>query len=180
MTAWHGDPVLKERIVARMHAHRQADGFIQGLYQKLDVAMPAGYRGCAIGCLLDRQPLATRDEYGYCQECGAKAEHECSVEPEGGWHKEVERQFGIPWFVADRIDATFEGTAGHDAASDFAVAVIEAIPVGADLSGFGDTWNSWSEAASDGEYFDQNARTAKVFELIAAAPIQEVSDGSAH
>lgn len=108
--AWHGSQELKGRIVARMREHREADDFIQGLYQKIDPASALGYRGCAIGCALDRQPR-----------------------PERGWHGEIERQFGIPRDVASLIDARYEDLDPPEHAA-FAVEALAVIPVGADLS----------------------------------------------
>lgn len=111
MLAWHGRAGLKAEVVARMKAHRAADDFIQGHYQIADTDSPLGYRGCALGCTLPKI--------------------------EGGLPRtlleEVELQYGIHRHVADLIEDIFEGVDEEDA-GDFAVAVIKAIPVGADLS----------------------------------------------
>lgn len=112
--AWHSDPDLKARIVARMHQHRAADAIVRGFYQVADVGLPLGYRGCALGCLLDWRPSGAA--------------------PDDGWRVEVQRQFGIHWEIADSIDNVFEDHDDNADASDFAVAVAEAIPVGADLT----------------------------------------------
>lgn len=172
MTAWHGDPELKERIVARMRQHRDADAFARGVYQERDGKMPFGYKGCAIGCLLDLQPESPKSDDGYCEYCGDRGCDGCVADPNLSWHGLVETQFGIDEFVASRIDAIFESIAAHEEASDFAVAVVEAIPVGADLGGVYDAWFVW-EKSWDGRFGDAKA---KLFELIADAPVGAVSD----
>jgi hypothetical protein len=68
--------------------------------------------------------------------------------PQGGWHGEVERQYGIPERVGHIIDSTFEHLKAPAHAA-FAVEVIDAIPVGADLSLVADTL--WLEALTDSE-----------------------------
>jgi hypothetical protein len=175
VTAWHGSQELKDRIVARMHQHRADDAIVQGVYQHLDIALPLGYRGCAIGCLLDRQPVESITG-SRCIGCGEPECDGCISDPDDGWHEEVERQFGIPRFVAERIDNVFESFEGHARAADFAVAAVEAIPVGADLTGVQDGWQSWVETTTDAECYDSSTkRAAKLIELIAAAPVA-VSD----
>ena len=119
--AWHGDPALKDEVLTRLREHRAADAIIQGLYQQYDPGLAVQYRGCAIGCTLPLQetnPVPGRHEV---------------AGPGAGWHAEVERLYGIPRPVAHLIDRIFEGLP-TDEAGDFAVAVIEAVPVGADLS----------------------------------------------
>jgi hypothetical protein len=165
VTAWHGDPELKERIVARMRQHRKDDAFIQGAYQELDISLPLGYRGCAIGCLLDKDPDVI-----------------------DSWHGLVASQFGIPYGVAEIIDSTFEsfcaGDDSHARASDFAVAAIEAIPVGADLTDVFDQFHEWhatngfTDDNTEGAWVaEENRYAAKLIELVAAAPTREaVSD----
>ena len=116
-TAWHGSADLKAEVMARLRAHRAADEIVQGVYQIND---DYGYRGCAIGCTL---PELSEDE---CRELDAGDMY--------SWHRRVEREYGIPWIIAWRIDQTFELFFDHKEAGKFAVDVIDAIPVGADLS----------------------------------------------
>lgn len=147
--AWHGDPALKERIVARMKQHREADAFVHGLYQRFDSKLALGYKGCAIGCALDKQPPDDEDGPPYGQR------------PEHGWWGEVHRQFGIPEDVAELIDDNFEVlTAPDDAA--FAVDALDAVPVGADLSGVADAY--W------GDEVDENGDQI-LLRLLRAAPV---------
>jgi hypothetical protein len=106
---WHGDPELKATVVNRMRAHRAQDDFIQGAYQ-VPNATDNGYKGCAIGCMLEYDQASTWP-----------------------WHFRVERQFGIPAALAAVIDDTFEEQPDFQAAGEFALAVVEAIPVGVEL-----------------------------------------------
>ena len=45
MIAYHNDPALKDRLLAEMAAHREAERLTQGIYWN-------GAKGCAVGCLL--------------------------------------------------------------------------------------------------------------------------------
>jgi hypothetical protein len=121
--AWHNRPELKAEVVARMHAHRAADSIVQGIYQQIDPDVATGYSGCAIGCTLPPLPYTPE---GY--------------DPDNGWWQQVEEAYGIPWAVARLIDNTFEDQHEFEDAARFAVEVIEAIPVGADLSAIDDQW----------------------------------------
>jgi len=154
MSAWHGDADLKARIVERMKQHREADDFIQGLYQKIDPASALGYRGCAIGCLLEKQEWR---DLGF---------GETDSEPLRGWHEEVEHQFGILADVAEIIDDCFEASDPPDHAK-FAVNAIEAIPVGADLSRVADAY-------VEGRGQDENPRL--LLNILRAAPILAATD----
>ena len=46
LTAYHNDPQLKDRIMAKIAAHREADEIIKGTYW-------AEGKGCAVGCVLE-------------------------------------------------------------------------------------------------------------------------------
>jgi hypothetical protein len=48
MLAYHGDPAIKEKYIARVRAHRLADHLIQGTGWSHTVQ-----RGCAVGCTLE-------------------------------------------------------------------------------------------------------------------------------
>lgn len=130
--AWFGDPDLKATVIAKLKQHRAMDEIVQGHYQltgeEFIVGNHAGlgvdvttapkigaYKGCAVGCTLP-QISAERQAAG-----------------DFNWHKELELQYGIPAFIAAQIDDAFESTDGFAAAADFAIEVIEAIPVGANL-----------------------------------------------
>lgn len=118
--AWFGDPAFKQEIVDLMREHRRRDRFIQGEYWKFqdhDKTLD-NFKGCAIGCLLQSK---------------AQGFSVASVW-NGRWHREVEQEFNIPHEVAWQIDVHFEGCNGFEEAGEFAVASIEAIPVGANLN----------------------------------------------
>jgi hypothetical protein len=154
-TAWHGDAALKEEVLTRLWAHRAADTIVRGLYQQYAPRFATGYRGCAIGCTLPLQEP---------EPCNCPAFHDVA-EPGAGWHGQVETLYGIPMRVAKIIDEIFESTAPHAAAGDFAVAVIEAIPVGADLSQVASRWADGDEA--EGPVDDAGL----LIHLLATAPV---------
>lgn len=153
--AWHGSQELKDRIVARMKAHRKADDFIQGMYQEIFPDSALGYRGCAIGCALDKQPV--RQLAGHC-ECGMCPTED--NEPAAGWHYEFEDQFGIPSDVAELIDNRYEELRAPAHAA-FAVDALEAIPVGADLSGV------WQAFYANGRVHSREHDAAFLLRLLA-------------
>lgn len=155
LLAWFGDPDLKARVVAKMKQHRADDEFIQGLYQTGTKSqpgeVPVGWKGCAIGCTL---PYIRGD----------------AAEASINWHGRVQSEYGISYTVAEMIDSVFEEQRGLEKAGDFAVAVIEAIPVGADLT-------EASRIIYD-EEFGKDLETpeqwaAKLIELLATAPVPE-------
>ena len=135
LLAWFGDPALKERVVLKMKEHRARDEIQRGFYQSftryvdgkavdnwsyLDEygVLPEGFShlGCALGCTLPGVDEATYHSPGF------------------SWRGQVEKEYGIDRRVADLIDDLFENQPGFQEAAQFAVDVIEAIPVGADLS----------------------------------------------
>lgn len=109
--AWQGDPAIKAATVERMRLHRERDEFIQGEYQRLAPNAASGYKGCALGCMVPK----LEDESGEAV------------------YAAVGNLLGIPYEVGEAIDETFESCETFDAAAAFAVGVVEAIPVGADL-----------------------------------------------
>ena len=119
--AWHGDPELKAEVLARMIAHREADEIIQGHYRIRHPEAASGYKGCLVGCTLPGEMENTESAAWN------------TGRPREGWHRRVELLYGIPVDVAYLLDNTFEEQDTFDDAAEFAVASIEAIPVGADL-----------------------------------------------
>lgn len=159
LLAWFGDPALKERVVLKMKEHRANDEFVRGTYQDFwdesgtffvypneEGLLPRGgkFMGCAIGCTLPPIPQSKLQEEGF------------------SWHKEVERQYGIKSDVAWFIDEFFEGLNDFEEAAQFAVDVIEAIPVGADLSEFSISMYDMRDAAQ----FIKDLRNAPVPDAI--------------
>jgi hypothetical protein len=150
--AWWGDPDLKETVIARLKEHRAYDEFVQGFYQvvrdsdcdcsaseltkyacdhitavkdlRYGLTREDTYLGCAVGCTL---PPVTPEQ----QNDPANWDKEQMF----SWHVLLQNTYGIDAKVAYLIDSTFEAQSTLEAAGDFAVAAIQAIPVGADLSG---------------------------------------------
>lgn len=157
LLAWHSNPELKAEVVARMHAHRAADSIIQGCYQYIDSDLAVGYEGCAIGCTLPKLPSETADALTRDLQDGGL-----------GWWGRIEAAYGIPVPIARLIDNTFEEQYEFEAHARFAVNVVEAIPVGADLTGISDAWD---DAQMDDA--EPKARARWLIAALAAAPIPE-------
>ncbi len=122
--AWHGDPGLKAEVLDRLRQHRAEDSIVKGIYQCIDSNLGTGYRGCAIGCTLPPQDAIN----------GVDFDDEVES-PDEGWHGRVEELYGIPTPIAHLIDRIFENLPTDDEAhARFAVEVIAAVPVAADLS----------------------------------------------
>jgi len=115
--AWHGDPALKAEVVARMLEHRAKDEIVQGFYQRNGA--DDSYRGCLLGCTLPSMEGKNWSE---------------------DWHQEVQDRYGIPVGASKILEDTFEAQEDFGSAAAFAVESIEAIPVGADLSGVAQMW----------------------------------------
>lgn len=146
--AWHNNPDLKAEVVARLHAHRAADEIVQSIYQYNDPAAASGYRGCVIGCTLPFLDDIALDLNA------------------AQWWQRIEEEYGIDREIASAIDHTFEAQESFEAAAAFAVAVIEAIPVGADLGPVVDKWRyAWHRADAG----------AWLIEHLAAAPVPEAA-----
>lgn len=158
--AWLGDPNLKEQVVLRMKEHRVEDSIVQGIYQRYAPEKATKYRGCLLGCTLPR--VVNRG----------------AVEASStlGWPGKVEDLYGIPRQVAYLLENIFENLDLQDCA-DFAVASIEAIPVGADLSAV----EKFYETRSNGECrctdcspnYDRTVEKDFVLELLKNAPVPE-------
>ena len=64
MFAFHNDPAIKARYLARLYVHQRADQFAQGVYWD-------GERGCAVGCTLHSgDHRAYETELGIPQQLG--------------------------------------------------------------------------------------------------------------
>lgn len=148
--AWFGSAELKAEAVARMQWHRAQDLIAQGVYQELLLGLrteqQATHRGCAIGCLLPLQPDRWKLDLGDSME---------DVFGDGvsrlNWHLRVEEVFGIDRWVAFAIDNIFEEQDSFESAAKFAVAVMEAIPVGADLRALGASYYLWRKDDEEGQ-----------------------------
>lgn len=128
--AWHGSEELKADAVRRMRAHRDADRLRSfGAYVDLLYRGEGGdlLRGCFHGCLtLEKVAQDNKWSLPLARNIvGAR-----------GWHEETERVWGIHVDAGAVLDMTFEGLPRGPKQADWAVAITEAIPVGADLSMF--------------------------------------------
>jgi hypothetical protein len=143
--AWHGDPNLKAATVERMKAHREADAFAQGFYQQHDPSKALGYKGCALGCMVREQERPHDTDFALL----------------------VATTYGITGMVAGAIDDAFE-TLDFDHCAEFAVAVVEAIPVGADLTAAGEEY--WRLAHTDAFDLDRETAANTLLRLVSQAP----------
>lgn len=131
IVAWHGDPALKAEVVERMRLHREHDEIVQGLYQLINPKYASGYKGCLIGCTLPPEPIPAHEHVALYHANGGVE----PSSPAAGWHGRVEQLYGIPKTVGHLLDKIFENLpvdGGQHAW--FAVASLEAVPVGADLT----------------------------------------------
>lgn len=137
LRAWFGDPDLKSSVAAKMRKHRALDEIIRGSYQepKSINDQVTGFKGCALGCILPQMYTYVDDPAwdGFPRDRWLRSE-DAETYQESGWSGLVEKYYGIDRRVAGCIDNTFEEQTSFETAARFAVAVIEAIPVGADLS----------------------------------------------
>src|SRR5437899_1195851 len=122
LTAWHNDPNLKTRIMIALHEDQNRDRYIRGNYASL---MDGQWRGCHIGCLVMASTRATNHD--------ATGQLVDDIEHEMSWHAKAEELYGIPRALAYLWDRVYEGIPGNEAPA-FAVASVDAVPVGADLS----------------------------------------------
>ena len=118
ITAWHNDHDLKAATVADLKRDHEKDHLVRGLFGELGI--DSEYRGCQVGCLV----MADMFRHGTLNE-----ESVYNV----AWHAEVESRFGVPRALAYLWDRTFEGVPSA-AAPVFAIASVDAVRVGADLS----------------------------------------------
>jgi hypothetical protein len=158
LLAWHGSQPLKDEVMERLRRHREADEFVQGIYQRLDPQAASGYRGCAIGCTLPPRPAVEwGDSFGI------------AVEQPQDWHGEVQMLYGIDYWVAYAIDGLFESLPPAACAA-FAVDVVDAIPVGADLTE-AERWTDRLDRRLDADDVDPPALAAEFIERLRNAPV---------
>jgi hypothetical protein len=134
MRAWHGNPALKAEVLARMLQHRVQDSIIQGSYQLYAPELALQYRGCLIGCTLPMGKLSTStwvDEFR-SDRVAFRSERVVQNIEEMDWHPMVEELYGVSQRVNGLWERVFEFLPVEEAPW-FAVATIEATPVGADM-----------------------------------------------
>jgi hypothetical protein len=161
---YYGDPDLKARLVANMRAHREADRLTQGNYfDAADIGAPAG---CAIGCtvadILAAEKGLTLAEFADSDDRPTGPE----------WREEWSRVTGLPIWLAAADDNLFE-LQSQEAARDWPVRLLEAVPVGVDLGAvhekWSQDWNSYKEYVPDGPSPTEMADRL-IANLIATAP----------
>jgi hypothetical protein len=157
--AWHNDPALKAEALARMQAHRAADEFILGEYIEADPRATAGFKGCFHGCLTAERLAAEK---------GMTPAEFAKTRPWRAWHDEGERLWGIPAELGGLLDDTFEELDSVGDSAEFAVASVDAVAVGADLSGVVDRYTEESPA-------DDETDAMFVLRLLREAPIPGAS-----
>ncbi len=155
--AWLGDPDLKEQVLLRMKQHRAQDSIVQGLYQQYAPELATKYRGCLLGCTLPQQSIITPVDVD-----GDDAET-------FNWHQGVEDLYGIDVTVAYVLEHVFESLSTTEEAADFAVASIEAIPVGADLSQVSLRWRS-NDGSGEAFWVTTEAKD-RLLDLLRNAPV---------
>lgn len=180
--AWFGSQGVKDAVVRKLHQHRADDEFIQRDYQakksRLQPALDLSdvedwdpkdlvYKGCALGCMVPIRVDVINEEaplpFYLLDDQGVSMEY-CD---------EVEMRFGIDRDVAELLDETFEAQNGFEAAGAFAVASVEAIPVGADLSEVYSQFRSrlTEHLRNYGQVMSIRARTEALLDELRRAPI---------
>ena len=110
MLTYFNDPKLKEMIVEEMKNHQKQDQIIKGTYGKQNGV----WKGCAVGCAIHSINLRLGKEF-----------------PTDN-HRVYEEAIGVPEWLARLQDTIFEGLPDKEN-SQFAVDLLEAIPVGVNL-----------------------------------------------
>lgn len=121
MIAFHGDENLKKMMVEELLKHQEADTIIKGTYGE---KRQGKWRGCAVGCSIKSLNVRLKKRYNT------------------GDHRVYEEVLGIPKILAKTEDAIFERLP-DEYFKEFPLRFIQAIPVGADLSGVWDKFAYW-------------------------------------
>ncbi|MGX1778289.1 hypothetical protein ACWIGW_39715 [Nocardia brasiliensis] len=124
--AWHNQPDLKSVALEQMRRVADYAGFRQGGQVLQDGRVGGGLHAC-----LCAERLAGEQDMPVAEVLAAG-------DP-GVWLDESTRLWGIPRAVGGLMDRCFERLPAREA-ERFAVAAVEAIPVGADLSSVGTRW----------------------------------------
>jgi hypothetical protein len=130
MRAWHNSPELKAEVLARMLQHRVEDSIVQGQWQEFAPELASQYRGCLIGCTLPKNKVLVVEPGCGVENCNCAAVKTIAMYDNP--IKEVETQYGILLSIGRLVERVFEALPVEKAAW-FAVAFIEAVPVGVDL-----------------------------------------------
>ncbi|MEV4319761.1 hypothetical protein [Actinocrispum sp. NPDC049592] len=131
MAAWNNQPGLKAAGVAEMRANRAAGALVRRRDSPIQAGADGGFQGGFHVCLTVRRLAQERNvAIGELLADGGTAVR---------WLDQTERLWGIPQGVGALLDRCFERVPAGEAA-EFAVAAVEAIPVGADLDQVATRW----------------------------------------
>jgi hypothetical protein len=135
----------KKKIVKRAKVHKNMGRIKQGTYGDFEVvaAGTAEFRGCAVGCLT--QPISKStivdgftDEWElnrFMKQIGHKGAIAQTERKMGGNpYSKLEEKFNFSEELSRVIDAVFEQLSPQEA-KEWPLRIVEAIPVGADISG---------------------------------------------
>lgn len=126
--AWLSDPELKRRTVRRMREHAEADRLIRRSYvTKVDDERR--WTGCFHGCLVVEDVARERGAADVVNLVLHRVIDDIVVD----WHAETEERYGIPRDLGCMLDLIYE--ASERPPGELAVKLLEAVPVGADLTG---------------------------------------------
>jgi hypothetical protein len=141
MEAYFGKKRLKKKIVKRAETHQNLGTIQQGQYGEIEILEPgtAEFRGCAVGCLTQPVKLA-RITDGFMDYMELEAyvqaefgkEHSVQIEDSAPYDKLIEK-FNFSAELCSVIEAIFESLSPEQA-KDWPLRIVEAIPVGADVS----------------------------------------------
>ena len=114
LIAFNNKPKLKEALIAEMKKHIAADAVVQGLYGDFKKVAFKNFKGCGVGCTVKSYSKITKRKlFLYI-------------------HSNYEL-FGIPADTAEVEDTLFESL-NPKSCINFPLQLLEAIPVGADLT----------------------------------------------
>ena len=116
MLTFHGRPAAKVALIKSLEVHAKYDEFLKGTYYSSYRTSKGAqrFKGCAVGCTI-----------------GETAKEQVNI------HKRYEEYYGIPRFIAHIEDDVFERLS-VEASKSWPLDFANAIPVGADLTGFED------------------------------------------
>jgi hypothetical protein len=128
---WLASPELKDAAVAEIRGHRAAGTLVRRRDQPVRADADGRFQGGFHVCLTARRLAAARGVPVPQLLVGGGEDVD--------WLDESNRLWGIPRIVGALLDRCFEQEPAAEA-GDFAVAAVEAIPVGADLEPIGAQW----------------------------------------
>lgn len=127
MTTFNNDHDYKLALVKEMKKHRKQDTMIRGTY--LEINSETEFKGCFIGCaILSHKALKHEVSLEVVDEINRKGYYHSR--DEWGFHVLAQEMTGIPRGLYTVCESIFEGLDDFDDAKNFAVDVLEAIPVG--------------------------------------------------